>query len=116
MAELLDEHVEDHGAQTFLVERGRGAAGGRGPRVREEGELRHLARELGHDVLGLLGPDPGQAAQVGFVLPGDGGSDVAHRRGERARGHQGPTSFTVISFSKNSLSSSEVKPMSTGRG
>jgi hypothetical protein len=28
----------------------------------------------------------------------------------------GPTSFTVMSFSKNSLSSSEVKPMSTGRG
>ncbi len=28
----------------------------------------------------------------------------------------GPTSFTVISFSKNSRSSSDVNPMSTGRG
>ena len=28
----------------------------------------------------------------------------------------GPMSFTVISFSKNSLSRSLVKPMSTGRG
>ena len=28
----------------------------------------------------------------------------------------GPTSFTVISFSKNSLSSSDVKPIRTGRG
>jgi hypothetical protein len=28
----------------------------------------------------------------------------------------GPMSFTVMSFSKNSLSSSEVKPMRTGRG
>ena len=28
----------------------------------------------------------------------------------------GPTSFTVISFSKNSLSSSDVNPIRTGRG
>jgi hypothetical protein len=28
----------------------------------------------------------------------------------------GPMSFTVISFSKNSLSRSDVKPISTGRG
>ncbi len=28
----------------------------------------------------------------------------------------GPMSFTVISFSKNSLSRSEVKPIRTGRG
>jgi len=28
----------------------------------------------------------------------------------------GPTSFTVMSFSKNSLSRSDVKPISTGRG
>ena len=28
----------------------------------------------------------------------------------------GPMSFTVMSFSKNSLSSSEVNPISTGRG
>ena len=28
----------------------------------------------------------------------------------------GPTSFTVMSFSKNSLSRSDVKPIRTGRG
>src|SRR5215831_6891276 len=93
MTELLDHHLEDHCAQPFVIAR-RGY-GGRalllhvGSRL-DERELSHLALELRHDVLGLLGPDAGQAAQVSFVLPRDGGRDVADGRRERAGRHQRP--------------------------
>src|SRR5215472_12522711 len=93
MTELLDHHLEDHRAQPFVVAR---RGDGRralllhvGSRLGER-ELGHFALELRHDVLGLLGPDAGQAAQVSFVLPRDGGRDVADGRRERAGRHQRP--------------------------
>ncbi len=89
VAELLDQHLEDHAAQALVVDR-RGGGDGRGARRHglEQRELRDLALELRHDVLGLLRPDAGQPAQVGLVLPRDGRGDLAHRRGQRARRHQ----------------------------
>src|SRR6266508_674650 len=93
MAELLDHHLEHHPAQPLGITRasrgGRHRNRGRRTRLGQR-ELRHLGLELGDDVLGLLRPDAGQPPQVGLILTRDGGCDIAHRGGQRARRHQRP--------------------------
>src|SRR5229473_669439 len=89
VTELLDQDLEDHAAQAFLVRRGRGRLRDRHLRPGQR-ELGELGLELGDDVLGLLRPDAGQTPQIPLVLARDGGRDLPDGRGQRARRHQRP--------------------------
>ena len=66
--------------------------------------------------LAFCGPIPGRPrrnfSSCRAIAPASSATGSASARAATI----GPMSFTVISFSKNSLSRSDVKPISTGRG
>ncbi len=66
--------------------------------------------------LAFWGPMPGSARRYFSSCRAMAAASSATGAASARAATMGPMSFTVMSFSKNSLSRSEVKPMSTGRG
>ena len=62
------------------------------------------------------GPIPGKARRYFSSCRAMAAASSATGAARARAATMGPMSFTVISFSKNSLSRSEVKPIRTGRG
>ena len=83
---------------------------------RYEGVFGRLAFEGGDDLLRLPLPYSLQLVEVLHGLFLYGPRDLPHGPRERPDGAEGPMSSTDMNSSKNSLSSSVLKPTSTGLG
>ena len=119
VAELLDEDLQDHRPEPLVVGgRGRGRRGASEPRARPgrgrtsppcPGAGRRCSWPSGgRSPACAAGSSSSCRAMAAAISPTGAASERAAT--------SGPTSFTVISFSKNSLSRSDVNPMRTGRG
>ena len=117
MAELLDQDLPHHLAQPLGIGRGGlPVTGSAGAPSRASANLATLACSWATMFFAFCGPIPGSARRYFSSWRAIAAASSPTGAASARAATMGPMSFTVISFSKNSLSRSDVKPMRTGRG